>query len=122
VIRYAHRYYPSLLVHEIHVSTTVSPFNESITLTLGNNNGGATTDLDLSPYGAPPGLAVVAGTTRLLETPRQQPTLVAVATNKVPESITVNATGESTTFYFITAIRFARPPSRLPVRSALCGP
>jgi hypothetical protein len=93
-------------VHEIQVRTTVSPTNESITLTLANNNGTATTDLDLSPYGAPPGLAVIAGPTRLLETPKQQPTFVAVATNNVPDSITVNATGSSTTFYFLTAIRF----------------
>ncbi|ELR20704.1 glycosyl hydrolase family 65 central catalytic domain containing protein [Acanthamoeba castellanii str. Neff] len=110
---YAHRFYPSLLVR-----TTVSPTNESITLTLANNNGTATTDLDLSPYGAPPGLAVIAGPTRLLETPKQQPTFVAVATNNVPDSITVNATGSSTTFYFITAIR-TNHDSEYPIDAAL---
>jgi len=115
---YAHRFFASLLVHEIEVRTTFSPSGESFTLHLTNNNGTASDDFYFTPHNAPSGFSVQAGYTKLLETPQQSPTFVAVATDDVPESITVNATGNAVTFYFITAIR-TNHDSQSPVEQVL---
>jgi trehalose/maltose hydrolase-like predicted phosphorylase len=115
---YTHRYYASLFVHEIEIKSLTAT-GETATFQIALNNGTKSVDMNLQPL-TPVirNTILIDGKTYTPEQPTSTRVEVAVCSDFVPTSISVNATGEAQTFYFITAIRTSLD-SVMPVDDAI---